>query len=48
MSEQAILQNNSNDFIRVENLKKYFPVRGGILQRVMAWVQAVDDVSFQH
>jgi len=34
------------DFIQVKNLKKYFPVRGGILQRVMAWVQAVDDVSF--
>ncbi len=34
------------DLIRVENLKKYFPVRGGLLKRVVAWVQAVDDVSF--
>lgn len=34
------------DLIRVEHLKKYFPVRGGFLQRVMGWVQAVDDVSF--
>ncbi len=34
------------EFIRVEHLKKYFPVHGGILQRVVAWVQAVDDVSF--
>jgi len=25
---------------------KYFPVRGGLMQRVVAWVQAVDDVSF--
>jgi peptide/nickel transport system ATP-binding protein/oligopeptide transport system ATP-binding protein len=25
---------------------KYFPVKGGILQRVIAWVQAVDHVSF--
>ncbi|MCJ7511563.1 MAG: ABC transporter ATP-binding protein [Anaerolineales bacterium] len=25
---------------------KYFPVRGGVLQRVTAWVQAVDNVSF--
>jgi len=30
----------------VKNLVKYFPVRGGLLQRVVAWVQAVDDVSF--
>jgi peptide/nickel transport system ATP-binding protein len=30
----------------VENLKKYFPVRGGLLNRQVATVQAVDDVSF--
>jgi len=38
--------NGNKDFIRVEHLKKYFPVRGGVFQRVIAWVQAVDDVSF--
>jgi oligopeptide/dipeptide ABC transporter ATP-binding protein len=32
--------------VRVQNLKKYFPVRAGIMQRVVANVQAVDDVSF--
>jgi peptide/nickel transport system ATP-binding protein/oligopeptide transport system ATP-binding protein len=37
----------SNDnLIEVKNLKKYFPVHGGIMRRVQAWVQAVDDVSF--
>jgi len=30
----------------VQNLVKYFPIRGGILQRVQAWVKAVDDVNF--
>jgi peptide/nickel transport system ATP-binding protein/oligopeptide transport system ATP-binding protein len=30
----------------VKNLVKYFPVRAGLLQRVKAWVKAVDDVSF--
>jgi oligopeptide/dipeptide ABC transporter ATP-binding protein len=34
------------DLVQIRNLVKYFPVRGGILQRVVAWVQAVDDVSF--
>jgi peptide/nickel transport system ATP-binding protein len=34
------------DLVRVEHLKKFFPVRGGLFQRVVAWVQAVDDVSF--
>ncbi|MBN1429936.1 MAG: ABC transporter ATP-binding protein [Anaerolineae bacterium] len=32
--------------LEVNNLVKYFPVRGGLLQRVQAWVRAVDDVSF--
>jgi peptide/nickel transport system ATP-binding protein len=30
----------------VDKLKKYFPVRGGVLNRVTAMVKAVDDVSF--
>ncbi|MCA9963760.1 MAG: dipeptide ABC transporter ATP-binding protein [Anaerolineales bacterium] len=30
----------------VKNLKKYFPVRAGLLQRVQAHVKAVDDVTF--
>jgi peptide/nickel transport system ATP-binding protein/oligopeptide transport system ATP-binding protein len=32
--------------IEVNNLVKYFPVRAGLMQRVRAWVKAVDDVSF--
>ncbi|MCB9144887.1 MAG: dipeptide ABC transporter ATP-binding protein [Anaerolineales bacterium] len=34
------------DLLVVDNLVKYFPVRSGLLQRVNAWVQAVDKVSF--
>ena len=33
--------------ISVRGLKKYFPVRGGILGRAQAQVQAVDGVSFE-
>ncbi len=33
--------------LRVEGLKKYFPVRRGFFQRVIGWVKAVDDVSFE-
>ena len=40
------MTDEKKDLIRVEHLKKYFPVRGGFLQRVVGWVQAVDDVSF--
>jgi len=31
----------------VQNLKKYFPIWGGILRRVIGWVRAVDGVSFE-
>ncbi len=34
------------DLVKVNNLVKHYLVRGGILKRVVAWVQAVDDVSF--
>ncbi len=37
---------NAHDLVEVKNLVKYFPVRGGLLQRVVAQVQAVEDVSF--
>ncbi len=33
--------------LKVQNLVKHFPVRTGVLQRVAAWVKAVDGVSFE-
>ncbi len=32
--------------LRVTNLKKYFPIKAGLMQRVVGHVKAVDDVSF--
>ena len=37
---------NTKDLVTVRNLVKYYPVKGGILQRIVGQVQAVDDVSF--
>src|SRR5512143_3346317 len=34
------------ELVRVEHLVKYFPVRAGLMQRIVNWVKAVDDVSF--
>ena len=39
-------KNGAEDLLVVENLVKYFPIKGGFLQRVQAWVRAVDGVSF--
>jgi len=38
MAEQSLL--------RIKNLKKYFPIRGGLFSREVARVHAVDDVTF--
>lgn len=38
---------NSEVVIEVEDLKKYFPVKSGLLQRTVGHVRAVDGVSFQ-
>ncbi|MBW1699555.1 MAG: ATP-binding cassette domain-containing protein [Deltaproteobacteria bacterium] len=35
----------NNLLLNVKNLKKYFPVRKGILRRVVGYVKAVDDVD---
>ena len=32
--------------IQVENLKKYYPIKGGIISRTTGYVKAVDGVSF--
>jgi peptide/nickel transport system ATP-binding protein/oligopeptide transport system ATP-binding protein len=37
---------NGSDLVVVRDLKKYFPVRSGLLQRVTAQVKAVDGVGF--
>ena len=37
---------NGDVLVEVNNLVKYFPVRAGLLQRVVNHVKAVDDVSF--
>lgn len=37
----------NENLLKVQNLKKYFPVKGGILQRTVAHVKAVEDVTFE-
>ena len=36
----------AQDLLRVRDLVKHYPVRGGVLRRVVAWEKAVDGVSF--
>jgi len=51
------MANNNNDtnrnndegrnVIQVRNLKQYFPIKAGLMQRVVGYVKAVDDISFR-
>ncbi len=43
---RAQILDRSKNLVEVKDLVKYFPVRGGLLQRTVAHVQAVDGVSF--
>ena len=46
MNENAHTENGNSDLVRVENLRKYFSVKGGMLQGKKTLVKAVDDISF--
>ena len=40
--------NRENEIILdVQNLKKYFPIRGGLITRTVGHVKAVDGISFK-
>jgi oligopeptide/dipeptide ABC transporter ATP-binding protein len=43
---QTTPDHKGETLVEVDNLVKYFPVRAGLLQRVVNQVKAVDDVSF--
>lgn len=42
----TVASDTPKPLLQVRNLVKYYPIRGGILKRVVAWVKAVDDISF--
>ena len=37
----------NNTILKVEGLKKYFPVRRGFFQKLIGWIKAVDGVDFE-
>lgn len=49
---EEIIKNNhspehkNNNILEVKNLKQYFPIKAGLLQRVVGHIRAVDGVSF--
>ena len=46
MKNQIVSQPVKRNLIEVQNLVKFYPVMGGILRHPVAWVRAVENVSF--
>jgi peptide/nickel transport system ATP-binding protein len=46
MAAPVLPTSNKETLLEVTNLKKYFPIKGGLLRRTVASVKAVDGVSF--
>ena len=44
--EKPVQTKDKHILLNVKNIKKYFPIKGGILKRTIGYVKAVDDVSF--
>jgi len=40
------MKQNNNPNLRIINIKKYFPVTKGVFSKILSYVKAVDDISF--
>ena len=47
MTNHKLPITNQNITLRVEGLKKYFPVRRGFFQRTAGWIKAVDGIDLE-
>lgn len=53
MNENKVLSKNNEHseskkvLLKIDNLVKYFPIKAGVFKRIVAWVKAVDGVSFE-
>ncbi|MFD2640082.1 ABC transporter ATP-binding protein [Piscibacillus salipiscarius] len=46
IEEKQVIQTDQESIVKIEDLKKYFPIKGGILKRTVGHVKAVDGVTF--
>lgn len=47
VKEKNNIKEQREVLLRIDNLVKYFPIRAGVFKRIVAWVKAVDGVSFE-
>ncbi len=46
MTESVETNGSPNTLLEINNLRKYFPIKQGLLRREVGAIRAVDDVSF--
>ena len=46
LQAQTLVQDAKRALLEIENLSKFFPIRGGVLNRVVNHVKAVNGVTF--
>ena len=44
--DNANVENDEDYILQVKDLKKYFPIKGGLLNKTIGYVKAVDGISF--
>ena len=47
MANNEIITEKPENVVEVKRLKQYFPIKAGVMQRVVGHVKAVDDISFK-
>ena len=47
MANKEVFTEKSENVVEVKRLKQYFPIKAGVMQRVVGHVKAVDDISFK-
>ena len=47
MANKEIITEKPLNVVEVKRLKQYFPIKAGVMQRVVGHVKAVDDISFK-
>src|SRR5690625_2747707 len=45
--EDVEMEHESEVLVAVNQVKKYFPIKGGIMKRTVGQIKAVDDISFK-
>ncbi len=47
MANNEVITEKPTNVVEVKRLKQYFPIKAGLMQKIVGYVKAVDDISFK-